>query len=361
MHAKLLAAPAALALLGGSLVGLPVLAAGGAPPTAAVPSARAVADIPADLLPVYQSAAARCPGLPWTVLAAVGKVETDHGRHGGAVLDAGTGVVAPPIVGPTLDGHGGTAAIRDTDGGAWDGDTVWDHAVGPMQFVPATWRAWRVEGSGDGGRDPHNAYDAIPTAADYLCGGAAELVDVRAALLRYNNSSAYVDEVLAVAAAYDSSGVGGPISCGPHTVDAPAPSALVLAVIADACSQLGDPYQWGAGRVDDPDPPAFDCSGLTWWAFNQNGVVLAFTADTQFDDPDAVAVPAGPGQLGALLPGDLVFFTYGRLPPGNADHVAIYLGGGAVVEALNTDTPVAIRDISSDGSVIGATRPGTTS
>lgn len=361
MHAKLLTAPAALALLAGSLIGLPVLAAGGAPPTAVVPSARAVADIPADLLPVYQSAASRCRGLPWTVLAAVGKVETDHGRHRGAVLDADTGAVAPPIVGPTLDGSGGTAAIRDTDGGAWDGDTLWDHAVGPMQFIPGTWRTWGVDGSGDGARDPHNAYDAIPTAADYLCRGAGEIVDVRAALLRYNNSSAYVQQVLAVAAAYESSGVGGPISCGAHTTDASAPSALVLAVIADACSQLGDPYQWGAGRVDDPDPPAFDCSGLTWWAFNQNGVVLPFTADTQFDDPNAVAVPAGPGQLDALLPGDLVFFNYGRLPPGDADHVAIYLGMGLVVEALNTNTPVAVRDITNDGSVIGATRPRTTS
>ncbi len=167
------------------------------------PSPHALADVPAPLLGAYQSAAETCPGLPWSVLAAIGKVETAHGRHGAASL-APNGDVVPRIVGVALDGTGGTARITDSDGGVLDSDATLDRAVGPMQFLPGTWGRWGRDGSGDGVADPHNAYDAIASAASYLCGADGRVDDVPAAIRIYNRSAAYVEDVLAIAAGYRS-------------------------------------------------------------------------------------------------------------------------------------------------------------
>jgi len=169
--------------------------------TGSLPSAEALADIPGPLLIAYQSAASTCPGLAWPVLAAIGKVETDHGRHGGAQLGP-NGDVVPRIVGIALTGAGGSARVVDTDGGRLDGDPIFDHAVGPMQFLPGTWARWGRDGNGDGLLDPHNVYDAIAGAAAYLCGDKGRVTDVAAAVATYNRSAAYGAEVLAVAARY---------------------------------------------------------------------------------------------------------------------------------------------------------------
>lgn len=199
------------ALIGGGLLAVFALPAGMAAAVLAAassasdggPSGEALADIPPPLLGAYQAAAATCPGLPWPVLAAIAKVETDHGRHGGGSL-APSGDVAPPIVGVALDGTGGMARVADTDGGRLDGDPVLDRAVGPMQFLPGTWARWGADGNGDGVADPHNAYDAIASAADYLCGEDGRIDDIAAAIGTYNRSAAYVEEVLATAAGYRS-------------------------------------------------------------------------------------------------------------------------------------------------------------
>ncbi len=167
--------------------------------------------IPSNVLLAYQHAAQMMaitdPGchLPWPVLAGIGKVESGHAR--GGALDA-NGHTLSPILGPVLSG-GPYAAIRDTDDGRWDGDTVWDRAVGPMQFIPSSWRAHAVDGNGDGVSDPSNIYDATLAAAGYLCTGDRDLSrtsDLRAAIFGYNHSSAYVDTVLAWARAYASGG-----------------------------------------------------------------------------------------------------------------------------------------------------------
>lgn len=159
-------------------------------------------DIPKRLFTIYTEAAQRCPNLSWAVLAAVGKVESDHARSGGAQL-AGDGEARPWIIGSALDGSAGVRAIADTDEGKWDRDTVWDRAVGPMQFLPSTWRTYGVDASGNGDADPHNAVDAVHTAADYLCAhGAGELDGVRHALFAYNNADWYVDDVFDIAARY---------------------------------------------------------------------------------------------------------------------------------------------------------------
>ncbi len=138
---------------------------------AGVPSELAVADIPADLLPVYQEAAQASCGMPWAVLAAVGKVETDHGRSRLPGVQSGANFAG---------------------------------ARGPMQFLAGTWAAYGVDGDGDGARDAYNSVDAIWGAANYLCAsGAGEPVRIRGAIWAYNHADWYVDKVLAQAAAYE--------------------------------------------------------------------------------------------------------------------------------------------------------------
>ncbi len=167
-----------------------------------VPSPDAAGDIPARLLPVYVAAAGACPGLAWTVLAAIGEIETDHGRHGGGTLTA-SGDVVPPIIGPALDGAGGGRGIPVPAGGSrWHPDPVWDHPIGPMQFITSTWTRWGRDANNDGTANPHNAIDAIWTAAGYLCGPDGQVDDLDAAILSYNRSPAYLAEVLATADRY---------------------------------------------------------------------------------------------------------------------------------------------------------------
>ncbi|GAA2159718.1 transglycosylase protein with SLT domain [Humibacillus xanthopallidus] len=133
--------------------------------------------------------------MPVTLLAAIGEVESSSLR--GRSLDARHDVV-PPVIGPALSGNG-FAAIRDTDGGRLDGDPVWDHAVGPMQFIPGTWRAWGSDGNGDGVADPQNIEDATLSAARYLCAGGRDLsraADLARAVLSYNGSQRYLATVI---------------------------------------------------------------------------------------------------------------------------------------------------------------------
>jgi membrane-bound lytic murein transglycosylase B len=174
--------------------------------------------IPARALQAYAQAylrmAAEQPAchLTWSTLAGIGSVESNHGRHGGATV-AADGRASPPIVGPPLDGSNGNKAIRDTDGGAFDGDRVWDRAVGPMQFIPSTWAHWGVRASGDGARpDPQNIDDATLAAARYLCAGGRDLGSGAGwwqAVLSYNNTTEYAQLVYAAAARYAQASLGG--------------------------------------------------------------------------------------------------------------------------------------------------------
>lgn len=179
-------------------------------PAVMPPAVELAADgIPSTALSAYQRAAAaeavsdpRC-GLSWPLLAGIGRVESDHGRSGGAVLFA-TGVSNPQIIGIALDGHG-TALIHDTDHGRYDHDTVYDHAVGPMQFIPSTWALYGADGNGDHVADPFNVYDAAKAAAAYLCAAGGVLntyAGQLTALHAYNDSDAYATLVLGTEAIY---------------------------------------------------------------------------------------------------------------------------------------------------------------
>jgi membrane-bound lytic murein transglycosylase B len=172
-------------------------------------SALAAGGIPLTALQAYQSAAVRenlaDPGchLPWPLLAAIGRVESDHGRFAGAVLHT-DGLSTPRVVGIPLDGHG-TALIRDTDHGRLDGDRAYDRAVGPMQFIPSTWATYGADGNADGVADPFNIFDAAAAAAHYLCVAGGDLgtaAGQERAVLAYNHSAAYLREVLQLEAVY---------------------------------------------------------------------------------------------------------------------------------------------------------------
>jgi hypothetical protein len=142
--------------------------------------------------------------IDWALLAAIGRVESDHGQFGGSRLNP-AGIDQPAVIGLRLDGSNGIARIFDPDGFALDGDHVYDHAVGPMQFLPSTWRVVGVDADGNGVKDPQSIDDAATTAAVYLCSGHGDLSqpsNLSAAIMRYNDSDSYVQMVTAIAATY---------------------------------------------------------------------------------------------------------------------------------------------------------------
>lgn len=264
----------------------------------------AEADIPRGFLTLYVSAAQRCPGLTWTVLAGVGKVESDHGRDPG----------------PSLAG-----------------------AVGPMQFEPSTWRGYGIDGDGDHRADPHDPADAIPAAADYLCAlGAA--TDIRDALIAYNcgNTSAacqsasagYAASVLGFAASYGAAPLSGPVAAGP----------VAQIAVQVALEQVGTPYIWGG-----EEPGGFDCSGLVQYSYAAAGVGLPRVAQDQFDAGPVLPVSA------TLVAGDLLFFGTSSHA---VTHVALYVGGGRMVDAPHTGAFVRVEPVDvTSASFVGATRP----
>ena len=164
--------------------------------------------IPGIALDAYHRATDRLnaeqPGceMDWTVLAGIGQVESNQGRgkfdvHGNTI---------GRILGPRLDGSlPGTAVITDTDGGRFDGDPEFDRAVGPVQFIPSTWKLLGRDGNADGVADPNNIYDGALSAATLLCNQGGSMADPAArtrAILAYNNSLAYVANVNAWAHGY---------------------------------------------------------------------------------------------------------------------------------------------------------------
>ncbi|MEU6808477.1 lytic transglycosylase domain-containing protein [Streptomyces sp. NPDC046831] len=182
---------------------LPPLNSPSPAPTIGTPVSRgpSEAGIPATVLDAYKKAEAELrtskPGcnLPWQLLAAIGKVESGQARGGRVTAD---GTTVTPILGPVLNGVG-FAHIKDTDGGAYDNDSTYDRAVGPMQFIPSTWAWAGRDGNGDGRKNPNNVYDAALAAGHYLCRNGWDLAtraDLERAVLSYNNSRDYLNLVL---------------------------------------------------------------------------------------------------------------------------------------------------------------------
>ncbi|MGB8994062.1 MAG: lytic transglycosylase domain-containing protein [Pseudonocardiaceae bacterium] len=148
--------------------------------------------------------------ITWVTLAAISAVESKHGGFQGRTLEP-DGRPSSPIVGIPLNGAPGVKAIADTDNGILDGDKIWDHAVGPFQFIPSTWAKWRADGNHDGLTDPQNIDDASLAAANYLCADNRNMGSGDGwlrAILSYNDSLDYAQEVYGFAQTYARSAQG---------------------------------------------------------------------------------------------------------------------------------------------------------
>jgi len=177
-----------------------------APPPTAILNSPGGMRIPAVALAAYRKAeqtmAVTDPGcgVSWNLLAGIGRIESSH-ANGGATDARGTAV--RPIYGPVLDGSlpGNEIIVQSSQGGR----AVYARAMGPMQFLPGTWSRYASDGDGDGKADPQNLFDAALGAARYLCSGGLNLrnqAQVLTAILRYNNSMPYAQNVIGWAAAY---------------------------------------------------------------------------------------------------------------------------------------------------------------
>ena len=303
-------------VLAAALVGTAVVASavsllgvgGGAPASTAAATAR----IPPAMVALYEQAAATCPGLPWTILAAIGTVESDNGQSTLPGVDAGTNRAG---------------------------------AQGPMQFEPATFAAYDepVPPGGAAPPSPYDPADAVYAAARLLCAnGAAGGADPAGAVYAYDHSTSYVAQVLALAQSFAAPSSGDPGDAG-------------AVAVQWALAQIGTPYVWGG----ESPGVGFDCSGLVQAAFRVAGVALPRIAQDQYDATPKLA-PGTP-----LAPGDLVFFGSG---PRGVDHVGLFVGivGGRDVMV---DAPYSGADVRGDafqgtpgasfgGLVfVGATRP----
>ncbi|MFF5260677.1 NlpC/P60 family protein [Actinomadura viridis] len=297
---------------------------GGAGSAACVDTSRAGAQpaeandaraIPADYLALYKQAG-KDYGIPWNVLAGIGKVETSHGTSRLPGVSSG-------------ENYAG--------------------AGGPMQFLAATFKAFAVDGDKDGKKDRYDPDDAIPSAARYLKhNGAPERM--RTALFMYNHSWDYVNLVLDWAKRY----VGGDFtvvqSNGVECEDNELPanvSGLVQRIIAFAMAQRGKRYIFGANG-----PDAWDCSSIIQGAYRSVGLNIPRTTFQQW--PWGVRIDKGKEQ-----PGDLVFFNSG---PGtsanNPGHVGMVIGKGKmIVASCSTCKPnIGVKPYKRS-DWIGTTRP----
>ncbi|MBO2454353.1 C40 family peptidase [Actinomadura barringtoniae] len=281
---------------------------------------KAAAQIPANYLAAYAKAGAEY-GISWNVLAAVGAVESDHGRGRGSGIRSG----------------------RNSAG-----------AAGPMQFISGTWDGYGVDGNHDGKKDVYDPADAIPAGARLLkANGAPEHME--RALFAYNHSDIYVKKVLAQAAAYGKD--AGAASCPVVPVAASGRAAVAMRA---ALRYLGTPYSWGGGGSDGPTSGiaqgagivGFDCSGLTLYAWHQAGVSIPRTSQDQW--ATLPHVPAG-----REAPGDLVFFQGALGTMSQPGHVGLVLGGGKMIEAPHTGARVRISSIRTRSDLVGYARPGT--
>ena len=233
-------------------------------------AASTAASIPASYLTDYEKAGAEY-GIPWTVLAGIGTVESDNGQSTAPGVHSGTNPFG--AAGPMQFGTGGAAG--DTWGGA------------PVHPASQHTGGYGIDGDGDGIADVYDPGDAIPSAAWFLQAHGAP-ADMQAALFAFNHSAAYVSDVLDWAARYSDGGAQAVSAASSPQCQlaaaGPLPAGTAGKVIAYAEAQLGKPYQWGA-----TGPDAFDCSGLAMMAYRAAGISIPA------DFPAAVAVrPADP-------------------------------------------------------------------
>jgi cell wall-associated NlpC family hydrolase len=296
----------------------------------------AASDIPAAYLRLYKETGQRY-GLPWNLLAAIGKIETDHGRAPGPGVHSGAnsaGAAGPMQIG-----------IRGAAGNNWGGAPR--HPAGQKTGGVA------VDGNGDGWADVYDPADAIPGAARFLLAHGAP-ANLARAVFGYNPDSRYVHRVLAQAARYATGNTSladtgnDPAACpGDVSAFAGVPGPVAAKVLAYARAQLGKPYVYGG-----VGPDSFDCSGLTMMAYRAAGLNIPRLSDAQYWYGKHILA-------GTEQPGDLVFFHY---LPGHSgpSHVGIVENPqtGMMIVAPHTGDVVKRQNYKTyPGGPAGFTRP----
>jgi cell wall-associated NlpC family hydrolase len=258
------------------------------------PAQSSLDQVPMQYIFADHFAAGSCPNLPWGMLSAIANVESDFGRStlpGVTSLTNFAGAAGPMQMGIT--------------GAAGETFQAYDHPV-PGDTVATV--------GGANPPNPYNVMDASFAAARDLCSnGGSNMATWRQAVLAYNHSDSYADQVLSLTRAYMQwDNVGGS-----------------TAAVALAMTQLGVPYVWGG----ETPGVAFDCSGLVQWVYSKLGTNLPRTSQAQW-----AALPHLPPGA-APAPGDLVFFG----PSDGPTHVGIVIGNGLMIDAPNTGSVVRIE------------------
>src|SRR4051794_24602275 len=308
------------------------------------PSSVAIADIPGNYLVLYQQSALRY-GVDWAVLAAIGKVECDHGRLEAAGCN-------PP---GTVNAAG---------------------ATGPMQFIGSTWRSgtppltvptigpptitsaqgYATDGDGDGFANVWDPADAIAGAARLLRANGAP-ADYRRALRAYSPADTYAAAVLAKATEYR--GTFAPGAAGSARIVL----AWAVAHVGRFTYNLGPPTDRGGSVQDmqsrEPAGSTCDCSMFARWAFAQAGLDIGTTTSVQWT-ANGLLPPGQTSQRTRFVergvgsappadgyqPADLIFFS---VDDGASGHVALWLGDGLVVQCSPSGNGSNIRPL--DGYV----------
>jgi hypothetical protein len=210
--------------------------------------------------------------------------------------------------------------VHDTDGGQLDHDTVFDRAVGPMQFIPSTWQVVKVDADGDNKRDPQDIDDASLATAVYLCSGTDNLGTRKgqeAAVYRYNHSQSYVNLVLRIMEAYSSgdytavpSGTNGSTSYSPSystQIDRSykvAKERKQKAAKAKAKAIANGTYNGGSGSSSSGGTSGGTAGGVTGGGTSGGGLTGGGTGTTGTSkDPVGDVVKGVTGAVGGLTGG----------------------------------------------------------
>ena len=315
-------------------------------------SSEAANSIPANYLTWFRKVGIQY-GVSWTILAGIGKVESDDGRT--KLPGVTSGANAFGAAGPMQIGIDGAA------GDQWGGAPV--HPASEVVNGVAT------DEDGDGVASVYDPADAIAGAAKYLVAHGVQS-NVQAAIFAYNHLDSYVQAVLGWAATYATGGYtvsgvtdvstnsgsgngSGSTSCvGTGTLDSlVTPNAAVATAINYAQAQLGKPYLFGG-----TGPDAFDCSGLVMMAYRAAGINIPRTSQQQW--AQLPHVPAANVEVG-----DLVFFAGADGTPTSPGHVGLVIGHDKMIEAYATGVPIRISTFGTPTSppglsqVVGYARP----
>ncbi len=306
-------------------------------------STEAADSIPANFLKWFQRVGLQY-NIPWTVLAGIGKVESDDGRTTLPGVNGASNAFG--AAGPMQIGIGGAS------GNQWGGAA--SHPASEVVAGVAT------DEDGDGIASVYDPADAIAGAAKYLVAHGAQQ-NVPSAIFAYNHADWYVQEVLSWASTYASGGFtvagvtanastvssgGAGQSCTQNSVLASfvAPNATVADAVSYAEAQLGKPYLFGG-----TGPAAFDCSGLVMMAYRSANVIIPRTSEEQWALLPHVAAAK-------VLSGDLVFFAGSDGTPTSPGHVGLVIGQHTMIEAYATGTPIRISTFGTPQSPPGLAR-----